>query len=318
MGEKCNKIMYICLEGDIMSKILVCGLVNMETSAPIESFPITYRPIDYKFFGINTSPSGVGLNVSLALKTLGDEVRLCSLCGEDAPAESIKSTLAQNNISSEYLLSTNKATAQSVVLFDNEGKRYIITDLTDNQENSYDKEIFRKALDGCDVACMCNINYSAALLSVAKEQGVMIATDVHCLGNIDDEYNKRFMKEADILFLSNENIAGREQEFVIQLAETYSPQIIVVGMGSIGAMIYTRETEEITIVPSVTTRNVVNTVGAGDSLYSAFIHFYAKSRNPLDSLKKAVYFASYKIGENGAAKGFVSEDELLELIKNKV
>ncbi len=301
--------------GDIMSKILVCGLVNMETSAPVEEFPIAYRPVDYKFFGINTSPGGVGYNVSLALNTLGDDVKLCSLCGDDAPAQIIKSELSAKGISTEYILSRNKATAQSVVLFDASGKRYIITDLTDNQEQSYDVQKFKEAIDDCDIACLCNINYAAALIPAAKEAGVIIATDVHCLWDVNDEYNSRFMKAADILFLSNENIIGREEEFIRELAGAYSPQIIVVGLGDKGAMLYTRENDSITLVPAVYTRPVVNTVGAGDSLYSAFIHFYTKTRDALKSLQCAVYFASYKIGENGAGKGFVRENELLKLME---
>lgn len=300
-----------------MSKIAVCGLVNMETSAPVESFPVNYRPVDYKFFGINTSPSGVGLNVSLALKTLGDDVVLCSLCGDDAPAQIIKSELEGKGISSENILCKNKATAQSVVLFDSAGKRYIITDLTDNQEQTYDADAFAKAVKGCDIACLCNINYAAPLIPVAKEAGALVATDVHCLWDVNDEYNSRFMKAADILFMSNENIMGKEQEFVLELAEKYSPMIIVVGMGEKGALLYTRENNEFTFVPSVYTRPVVNTVGAGDSLYSAFIHFYAKTSDALLSLKRAVYFASYKIGESGASKGFISEAELLRLMDNR-
>lgn len=298
-----------------MSKILVCGLVNMETSAPCSQFPITYRPIDYKFFGINTSPAGVGFNVSLALRALGDDVKLCSLCGDDAPAQIIKSELCKKGIATDYILGRNKATAQSVVLFDDEGKRYIITDLTDNQEQNYDSEVFRTALTGCDIACLCNINYAASLIPAAKEAGVLIATDVHCLWDINDEYNSRFMKAADILFLSNENIIDKEENFIRELAACYPVKIIVVGMGHKGAMLYTRDNDSITFVPSVYTRPVVNTVGAGDSLYSAFIHFYAQTRNALESLQRAVYFASYKIGENGAGKGFVSEAELFELMK---
>ncbi|MBQ4568616.1 MAG: carbohydrate kinase family protein [Ruminococcus sp.] len=298
-----------------MSKILVCGLVNMETSAPVEEFPITYRPVDYKFFGINTSPGGVGYNVSLALKTLGDDVSLCSLCGNDAPAQIIKSELSSRGIPVNYVLAQNKATAQSVVLFDATGKRYIITDLADNQEQSYDVQSFKEALKDCDIACLCNINYAAALIPAAKEAGVPIATDVHCLWDVYDEYNSRFMKAADILFLSNENIIGKEEEFIRELAGAYSAKIIVVGMGDKGAMLYTRETESLTLVPAVYTRPVVNTVGAGDSLYSAFVHFFAKTHDALRSLQYAVCFASYKIGENGASKGFISEEELLKLME---
>ena len=300
-----------------MSKVVVCGLVNMETTAPIDSFPIEYKPIDYKFFGVSSAPAGVGLNVSLALKTLGDDVSLCSFCGKDSAAKVIRNCLEEKGISTDYILSKNKSTAQSVVLYDQNGKRYIICDLSDNQDISYDEAYFRKALKGADVACLCNINYSAALLPIAKEEGVLIATDVHCLWDVHDEYNSRFLKFADIVFLSNENILGKEKEFVQELMKEYGPRIVVVGMGSKGALLYSGDDNTFTKVPAVFTREVVNTVGAGDSLYSAFIHFYAKTKDALRSLEYAVYFASYKIGAKSASEGFISEEELINLVKDK-
>ncbi len=297
-----------------MSKIAVCGLVNMETVAPVDSFPIEYRPIDYKFFSVNSAPAGVGLNISLALSKLGDEVALCSLCGDDTSGKAVRSYLKENGIDTEYILSKNKSTAQSVVLYDRDGRRYIICDLSDNQDLSYDEDVFRTALKGADIACLCNINFSANLVSVCKEEGVMIATDVHCLSDIHDEYNSRFMRAADILFLSNENIKGKEEGFIRELSKEYSPKVIVVGMGDKGAMLFDRVKDTLSIVPAVCTRPIVNTVGAGDSLYSAFVHFYADTKDALSSLQKAVYFASYKIGENGASKGFLSEEELINIM----
>lgn len=58
-----------------LARILVSGLINIETTLRIEGFPIPYFPVRYPFFGINSSVSGVGYNVAAALTTLGDEVR---------------------------------------------------------------------------------------------------------------------------------------------------------------------------------------------------------------------------------------------------
>ena len=66
--------------------ILVSGLVNTETTAEVRGFPIQYYPIDYTFFGVNTAVSGVAFNLSKALTTLGDAVRLISMTGKDFAA----------------------------------------------------------------------------------------------------------------------------------------------------------------------------------------------------------------------------------------
>ena len=53
-----------------MTKSIVSGLVNIETSCKVRKFPIDYYPIDYSFFGVKSAVGGVGMNISKALKTL--------------------------------------------------------------------------------------------------------------------------------------------------------------------------------------------------------------------------------------------------------
>ena len=296
-----------------MSKILVCGLTNVETTVKVGSFPINYCPIEYNFFGVNSHPSGVGLNLSLAFSSLCDEVRLLSMVGDDSAGAVIKDELSKNGVSTDYLMKCSD-TAQSVVLYDDDGKRRIYCDLKNIQDLSFDESIFENAVKDCDMLCLCNINFSRNLLFKAKEMGKRIATDVHVLCDINDEYNYDYIECADILFLSNENIIGREHEFLATLKDNCNAEIIVIGMGKQGSLMYVRSDDRIHMQSSVVTRDVVNTVGAGDALFSSFVHFYTKGVDPYRSLLYASYFASYKIGENGPSKGFLSENELLKLI----
>ena len=141
----------------------------------------------------------------------------------------------------------------------------------------------------------------------------MIATDVHVVYDINDEYNRDFMKYSDILFLSNENILEREKDFMESLIKTYNQKIIVIGLGANGVLIYVREENQIKHYSAVKTREVINTIGAGDALFSSFIYFYIKTKDPYYSIEKAILFASYKIGEKGAADGFLTEEELLKI-----
>ena len=298
-----------------MSKITVCGLVNLETTVPVESFPINYNPINYKFFGITTHPSGVGLNLSAALTALGDEVSLLSLCGNDAAGSAVRDYLKSENISDKYVLSDAKATAQSVVLYDNEGKRSVYCDLTDMQDNTYNEDTFKNISEKSDIAVICNINFARPLLKAAKDMNLLIATDVHCLSDIHDEYNADFIRNADILFLSNESFINIEEEFVSNLKTVTDAEIIVTGMGKKGALLYQKSTDSFKTFPAVYTRPVVNTVGAGDSLFASFLHFYAKTKDAEYSLRLATIFASYKIGDTSACRGFLSESELINLSK---
>ena len=80
-------------------------------------------------------------------------------------------------------------------------------------------------------------------------------------------------KNADILFMSNAAIVGSEEAFLKQLVDEYHPEIIVIGMGNRGCILYDGLADEIYKLNAVTVRPVVNTVGAGDALFSSFLHY---------------------------------------------
>lgn len=293
-------------------QILVSGLVNTETTTAVRGFPIQYYPIDYAFFGVNTAVSGVAFNIAKALKTLGDEVRLISMTGNDFGAAYIRDALREIGIGTGFIQSELHQTPSSVVLYDPHGKRQIYCDLKDIQETPC--EFDSAVLNGIDLVVACNINFNRPLLSLAKQAGKIIATDVHVLSDIHDEYNREFMEHADILFLSDEAVVDGYREFMMQLADTYPCRIIVMGRGAKGAAIYLRETGKITELPAVTVGAVVNTVGAGDALFSAFLHFYARGFAPVDALQRAQVFAAHKITVSGASKGFVTEQVIEDWI----
>jgi ribokinase len=295
-----------------MNKILVSGHTGMETTAKIRQFPIEYTPIEYEFNGINTTISSVGYNIVKAIKTLGGEPIFFSVIGNDIYRDIIKKEIENIGLNTEYVLPIAEKTSQSVILY-NENKRKIICDLKNVQEIKYPTEKINEVINTVDIAILCNINYSRELLKKVKSYGKTIATDVHVLNDINDNYSKDFMSYSDILFLSNENILGREKEFLKKLIETYNNEIIVIGLGENGVLMYIRKENEIKHYPAVKTRDIVNTIGAGDALFSSFVYFYNKTRDPYYAIEKAIIFASYKIGENGAALGFLSEEELLKI-----
>ena len=294
-----------------MKKILVCGLCNIENSCAVRGFPIAYCPVDYNFGGISTAPSGVGLNLALALTSLGDRVTLLAYAGSD-PAGQLLRTAAEQNVAEPVMLPC-KQTPQSTILYDPSGRRAIYTDLKDMQERRVPAEVFDRYADA-DAFCLCNINFARDLLPRAKATGKPIFCDVHCLSDVHDGYNADFMRYSDVLFLSDENIRGREETFVRELAAAYPCSVIAVGMGERGALLYERSSDSFSLSPAVSTRPVVNTVGAGDALFSAFVHFYVSGRSAREALDLACRFASYKIGESGASRGFLSEEALLSFV----
>lgn len=296
-------------------KFFVSGLINIETTVSVREFPINYYPIDYPFFGVNSAVSGVGYNISKALTALGDSVNFSSLTGDDAEAERIEKALSESGISREGIKKTLKNTPVSVVLYDNSGKRQIYCDLKDIQEKSLSFIEIADKLKEADTAVICNINFNRGLIKEAKKLGKTTACDVHVLSDIDDEYNKDFMENSDILFLSDEALPCPAEEFLKRIEDKYRNKIIVLGRGSKGAMILERDAGKIYSLEAFKAEKVVNTVGAGDALFSAFLHFYTENGNALTALKKAEIFAAIKIGSNGASLGFTDAETVNRLYR---
>ena len=98
------------------------------------------------------------------------------------------------------------------------------------------------------------------------------------------------------------------RSFLYRLAETYPCQLMILGRGGKGAALYQRSTGQITELPAAYAGPVVNTVGAGDALFSSFLHFYAKGHAPEEALRRAQVFAAHKITVTGASNGFVTEE----------
>ncbi len=291
--------------------VLVSGLINIETTVRVDGFPIPYFPVRYPFFGVRSTVSGVGVNISAALTTLGDTVRLLSLVGDDAAGRLAREALRDRGIDDRTVLAQAAETAQSAILYDGDGRRQIHVDLKDVQEQVYPVELFDEAAAGCRLAVLCNINFSRPLLALARQRGMTVATDVHAIADLDDPYNADFMAAADILFMSHERLPAPPEEWAAAVQARYGNAIVVIGLGADGALLAVKG-EAPQRVPAVFTRPVVNTIGAGDALFSAFLHVYIQTGDPHLALCKAVVFASYKIGAAGAAEGFLDGEGLEE------
>ena len=299
-----------------MSRILVSGLINIETTLRVDGFPIPYFPVRYPFYGVNSTVSGVGYNVAKALTILGDEVSFLSIVGDDMAAQQVRTALHDAHIPAEHVLSLMPHTAQSVILYNPQGQRQINVDLKDIQESVYPGEVFEFEMMRCDMLALCNINFSRPFLEQARQAGKLIATDVHTISELYDDYNREFMRAANILFMSDESLPTSPEEWARQVTHAYGTDIVVIGLGADGALLSVSADNFLERIPTVHTRPVINTIGAGDALFSAFLHAYAQSGDPYQSIEQAVVFASYKIGEKGAAEGFLGHDELEKICLN--
>lgn len=298
-----------------MANILVSGLINIETTMQVDKFPIEYSPVEYPFFSLDATVSGVGFNITKALTRLGHRLSFLSILGQDLAVASVRNEMSAHYIDDKYILELAAQTARSVIIFDKEGRQKILVDLKNYQNQTYPYDIAEKVMMDSDMAVLCNINFTRPMLALAKQTGKPIATDVHAISDIDDDYNREYMETADILFMSHELLPVSPQEFAKEVIAKYQPEILVIGKGKEGALLAVREDQDCKEYETIETRPVVSTIGAGDALFSCFVHNYMRTKDPYSSMQKAMVFASYKVGGRSASEGFLSSQRLNQMVQ---
>jgi ribokinase len=293
-----------------VSRILVAGLINLETTVRVDGFPIPYTPVRFPFGGVRSTVSGVGYNIARALTVLGDEVRFLALVAPDGPGRMVEEALLADGIAGDGVLPLLAETPQSAIFYDGDGKRQINVDLKSVQEAVYPEARFDEAAAGCDLAVLCNVNWARPLLRRARALGLPVVTDVHAVSDLDDPYNRDFMAAADLLFQSDALLQATPEAWAQAVLDRYGPEIVVVGLGAEGALLGLRRAEYLGRLPAVSTRPIVSTIGAGDALLSAFVHCHARGVESRAALARAVLFASYKLGEASASAGFLDATSL--------
>lgn len=297
-----------------MATLAIAGLYNLETNLGIDGFPLAYFPVCYPFHRITQAHAGVGYNVSLALNKLGNQVRYATLIGADNAGKHLRQAMAEEQLSDVFVETRLSATPQSVILVAPDGSRQIHCDLKDIQETAYPAERWPELIEGVDAVIACNINFARPLLAEAKNRGLLLATDVHVLDNFDDEYNRDYLAASDILFMSHEKLPCAPSLALAELRKRYNPELLIISLGADGALLSQRG-QPIIHQAAKPQRPIINTIGAGDALFSAFMDQYLRTGSAATALERAQLYAGWKIGESGATAGLLDQQAFMQKIQ---
>jgi ribokinase len=287
--------------------VLVAGPANLETSVPVEGFPLHYAPARHAD-GIHTTVSGVGWNIARALHTLGSPVRLVTFVGDDQAGAVVTAETEASGI--DVFTLPAERTPRSVILH-TAAERVIFTDIAGTGECRVPEDVWAEALDGAALAVLGNVNWTRALLAPTAAAGVPIATDLHAVSGPGNPYDADYLDHAGILFLSAEALPVSPEDFVGSIRVRCDPEVIGIGMGAAGALVAPRG-EVPTMVPAPDLRPAAATTGGGDALLAGFVHF--RALGAVEAMRRAVAFASWKVGEPGGAEGFLTAAEVERLV----
>lgn len=289
-------------------KALISGGVGLQINIPVESFPVEYKSVVFMDDKASMDVAGVAYSHCLVLEGLGDKTTFITGLGNDRFADVIQSAISDTGANC-MIERQDKESMVSVILYDSTGRRMILREGRKNYSYTMNPGIYENINNGFDVALFSMAGFSRALLPVVKNNGIPVACDFQTTHNLFNEYGKDFMKHSDIIFFSNDHYEGDINKLLDTLYEKYKYHIIGVGMGADGCLLCVNgKTSLYSAVPT----EVVNTVGAGDSLFASFIHCLFNGDTPEVSIKKAQVFAAEKIRHKTASQGFMNKDDLIK------
>ena len=294
-----------------MSKFMVAGFVQMETIIKVEALPVPYKQFESIPDLVNSGIGGAGFNEAMALKWLGNEVDFMSMVARNMSRRQIEAYLKtfDVNLKTDYVLSMLDGMPTSVILYC-KGKKQTFEDVKDIRHVEYDYDLLESRIQDKDMILMSNCNFCRPIIGLAKKYQKPLAVNVRSMRAEKIANKEDFLAAADILYISDDDLESDHYDCIKECREKYDPEIVIMGIGDKGVILYTKEDNSVIEYRPVKTNEIVNTIGAGNALFSSFMHYYVKTKNAKEAIKNALLFASYKIGFVGTSNGFMTEEQI--------
>lgn len=285
---------------------------------------------------------GAPANVAVMAAKLGTTSGFIGKVGRDMFGKYLKDVLAENKVNTDGLVMDSKYSTTLAFIDKNESgeREYVFYRNNAADANMAYSEVRKKLIDGCKILHFGSLmlthepSKSAATLSVeyAKQQGKIISYDPNWREKL---WNSRaeamqamqsVLKLVDIVKVSEEELQVLTDcgNMIPAIAKLLGEgiKIICITQGAKGCVIATKQGIE--SVHAFKT-NIVDTLGAGDSFFGAFLSQIVKSGKSLEELEMSdlTGFALYANAcgalsstKPGAIPAMPEEAEILDLIKN--
>ncbi len=293
-----------------MSRFIVAGITQLETIVKVKELPIQYVPYTGERDTIYIAAGGDAFNESLALKWLGDDVEFMSVVGQNENLSIFNPSDREVTLPLEYILPILEETPMEVLLYDVRRKKQHFEDLKDIRDAKYDMSLVQPLIPKCDMVVLSNVNFCRPFIEAALSSGKKLAVKIHSFTREKEIYNEDFLHSAHILYFNDDSIDEEPYSFITDMREKYDPEIIILGQGAQGVIIFDKMKEFTVHYDAVKSSHIVNTAGAGNALFACFLHYYQKTGDSKAAIHKALLFAANKIGYMGTSNGFMTEEQL--------
>ena len=267
-------------------------------------------------------PGGKGANQAIAAARAGAKVVILTKLGNDEKGKIILENLKKNNVDTSYVEMLdgieNDCTRIKVNINDktNKKERFVeaINTFTPEMVEKYKNVILASKIVVCQLKTKKEVTEALINFCYANNKPVVLTPDCPEKFHFSDIKNKElYAKVAMIVCNKREAIEIFESDD-IQKHVLMFPNKLIVTYGGEGLLYH--DGKQFVHIPAVKT-DVVDTVGAGDTLAGNLCAFLLAGKDLKTALTKATYAAALKIQQPTAQKGMPTLEELRLFIKHR-
>lgn len=306
-----------------MVRILVIGSMNMDIMNRISNHPKPGETVHS--LKLSHNPGGKGANQAVAASKSGADVQMLAAVGNDDYANSLKATLSDNRIDTQYLKIVAGPTGTAFISVSDEGENTIIVAAGANEKLSVEDVITFaesggfKQMDTLIVQNEIPIETTIVAMKKARDSGTRVIFNPAPIAGVELE----MVKYADVIVL-NETEASMLTEINLRKengVKNAIHRLIQAGAGS--AIITLGEdgayfgNEEIILKETAFSVPVADTTAAGDTFVGSFAAAYGNNTKIRQALKFAIAASALAVTKEGAQPSIPMKEEVLRFLKEK-
>ncbi len=274
---------------------------------------------------IRITPGGDALNVIVNVASLGLDSGIISAVGNDSTGDMLINYVSSKGVDVSGVIKTDQfPTSVCVILVEPSGERHFLP----NTEVLSVLDVSNISLGRINDTKVVSLNSAYKLPGLdsggivpifryAKENNVITAMDT--ASNYDKDWLKKIEETlywTDIFLPSFEEVVEITGTKSLKEMRTffskYGLKIFGVKLGKEGCYITDFKSEKVT--PAFNVAEVIDTVGAGDAFFAAFLSSYVKGLDLYDCALFANAAAAFSVQNPGATGGIPSFETILRFI----
>jgi len=276
------------LTPDAAAPVLVAGPTSWNELVYVAELPEP-RPQTVFADRHRATVGGTSAGKALNLRSLGRQVVLSTLLGEDDEGRRVRAVLDGAGVDVRPRAAV-PATERHLNLMGSRGERlsfYLELPMLEAGTIDLDPRL-REAIATAPAVVVDLADHARDVLREAARQGRPVWCDVHDYDGTSP-FHREFVEAADHLFLSDERLPGHRELMTQRVAA--GARVVVCTHGARGAIALTAQDGWIE-VPAVRDVEVVDTNGAGDAFFTGFLDAHLRGAGTLEAMRAATRHAA--------------------------